>query len=252
MAAYEFHIYFFGLICHVGAANKKYYAAMVRDPDHDPVVIYEPGGDNDCHKIDRDAVAVKFEIDDVISTADATTTAAFRRFVPSLEMLMGGSPRPGIEAYAIKAHYPDGNVTPLAVSKFYVPLGWYIRSGQTRRGPDCVAQLTGIDVTAPTANSKLNVVSFDAKGDKKYVNSPDKPFTVGECLVIANRPKHAGMATGHVRKYGKILIEEDSLVTVLQPGRCDEEPEKPPACDWLKYSLTPSANDVECGNTNWP
>ena len=251
MAAYEFHIYFFGLICHIGAANKKYYAAMVRDPDHDPVVIYGEG-EKDYYDIDREAVAVKFEIDKVITAADVATTAAFRRFVPSLERLMGGMPRQNIEEYAIKVRYPDGNVTPLAVSAFYLQLGWYLRSGSTRREPDCVAQLTGIDVAAATAASELYVVSFDAKGDKKYVNPPGKPFKVGDCLVIANKPKHAGHATGHVRKYGKILIEEDSLVTVLQPERCNEEPEKPPACDWLKYSLTPSANDVECGNTNWP
>lgn len=251
MATYEFHIYFFGLICHMGGANKKYYAAMVRDPDHDPVVIYGEG-EGDYYDIDREAVAVKFEIDKVITAADVATTAAFRRFVPSLETLMGGTPRSDIDEYAIKVRYPDGNVTPLAVSAFYRQLGWYLRSGSTKREPDCVAQLTGIDVAAATANSELYVVSFDDKGNKTYVNPPGKPFKVDDCLVIANRPMHADEATGHVRKYGKILIEEDSLVTVLKPGNCaDKKPEKPFACQWRGW-LNASANDVECGNTNWP
>jgi len=55
-----------------------------------------------------------------------------------------------------------------------------------------------------------------------------------------------------VKKYGKILLDADSQVMVLRPDKCHEDPEKDPACPWVSSWLIPAANDVECGNTNWP
>src|SRR5205823_2234679 len=106
----KFYIYFFGLICHVGDYSKKHFAAMVRDPDHYPAALFEPLTADalpDVKEICRDHVSVKFRVGDVISISDATSTAAFRRFVPSLERLMGGSRRANIGDYAILVYYPE-------------------------------------------------------------------------------------------------------------------------------------------------
>ena len=57
------------------------------------------------------------------------------------------------------------------------------------------------------------------------------------------------VAEGHVKKYGYILIGEDSQVTVLRPSDC--EPRVNVFCPWVVDWLNRAANDVECGNTNF-
>jgi hypothetical protein len=242
-----FYIYFSGLICHMGYGSRKHFAAIVKDEDHEPVVWYDDGK---YFPIDADTESLKFKIGNSVTEADAEATPDFLRFVPSLQRLMGGNPRMNIKKYAIPVNYPaTGAGSPdLDVFALYDTMGWYRRFDQELRAPDCVAALTGVVVDAPPGY-KLQVTQIKVDGSVK----DSDPYDPNKCIVISNQPKDSDHNTrGHAMKYAKILIGNESIVTVLQPGDCKVQLRKEAHCPWVNQLVRRASTDVECGNTGWP
>jgi len=253
MPVYKFYIYFTGLICHMGDdPSEKQFAAIVRDPDHHtPLVLV----DDKKYPVDPKAECLKFEIVEkgvsLISESVAKTKSPFLRLVPSLSTLMGGIPKLNIKNVAIPVYYPSAyaGTTELRVARLYEEKGLYTRAGIRRWGPECVARITGIELTTQYPDSKLYVVSFDKAGTKSRFHPP---LDVHSCVLIANAEIDQPKGPGHVQKYGALLADADNQVTVTKPEKRDQDPEITPLCGWVDQAPIESANDVECGNTNWP
>jgi len=262
---YNYYIYFFGLICHMGDDKlDKHFAAMVKDDEHDPVAyFYDPISTKatDPYPIDY-SDGVKFSMPDfdperpVFTVADARTTSEFRRFVPSLQDLMGGHPRLNINEFALPVYYPasdDNQKCPLTVADFYKDEGYYLRNGNRvwgPSGPDCVASLTQLTLT--TKYETVWLVNVKKNEPPAKIGIPLTPAY--PCVIIANLACNHN--PGHLTKYGNILIDEDSNVTILR-GKCELYSDDSCrancdwVCDWLADQIR-AGNDLECGNTNWP
>ncbi len=245
---YDYNIYFYGLICHMGDDKLyKHFAAMVRDKEHTPK-IYDKQSETPI----KDSNGVKFSFEyppTTFSISDAVTSGEFRRFVPSLHELMGGHPRLNIQEFAIPVYYPasgDHQHSVLTITDFYPHQGYYLRGGQRVWGPDCVACMTQLTLT--TTNNTVYIVNI--KKDGSYDKLATLTAADNNYAIISNEAP-LGHHHGHVAKYGSLLLEEDSNLTILKTG-CPLYSDRSCRAILEVCQYAHRDDDLECSNNQWP
>lgn len=270
---YTYRIYFFGLICHLGADDKtKQQALIVRDLEHIPVLAL---AEDDFYPL-RKAQSVMFKFNSTPVRSDAQTDGAFRHYVPSLKSLLGGALKNELKDSAILVDYPpsedDGHEVPgkLSVGELYEKQGVHRRANTVLRAKDCVARL--VELTISSQYDKLEIFTIDSRNVETRLGEvlPDGCALIGNIsddassiilatalskkdskTAVASKKSppathqghgHAGAANittlvhvngEHVNKYGSILENDQANITLDELQDCPNVNNYTPHCDWV-------------------
>lgn len=246
-----FRVVFFGLISHVGTAEQKHHAVIVRDEDevHTPRIYFSP---NSYETITGGVVT--------FSTGRAAVDGSeIAGHLPPLSRLSNGRLRNDVmertntteaHAYVDYAASDSGASPVLRPRDYHNPAGRY--TFNATQIDMCVARSVVLEVPLRSAT-----IGVSYNGKIAVVNS-------SSCILIVNaqlsnlkddaRTHVARKADSkHEFKEHKQILAASAIGTVakLPDLPCDQPP---PVCNWIDDVITlfRDGAEIECSNSQWP
>ncbi|HUP60993.1 MAG TPA: hypothetical protein VNA69_11295 [Thermoanaerobaculia bacterium] len=250
-----FHMYFNGLICHVGRDSQsadprdKRFAAIINEPNHHyPLICFRKGEVAPQYEMIRLWNRDFIELLDGLTPGVARADRLFEDTVPSLKEITGGATiEPAIEEGRPDADvlaylkYPKGDLT---VSAWYPCKVIYVLNGSSVTKSRCVARIVHFAATTNAERVRIKITN----GEKVRF---DFTADANAHMCVQNATHMTGR--GHLQ-YHRPLTNAPTIATVFESNQPCVPGGLPDChCDHHAHGSQPAAGvDPECSNSGWP